>query len=127
MNVPDLEFIVVIQPHTEAGRNWLAKRMMPKNSMCNGVVVRAVDSASRLGAEAVADGLRTRVWSTCTHSRKPDLASCRAKSPSRNRFADGLALLPQRLCASYLFNWSFSPMMAAALSNTSVMSNQNSL
>ena len=55
---PDIEFIVVAQPHTTAGRKWLAERMVPKNEMWSGVVVRSVECASRLGDEAVANGLR---------------------------------------------------------------------
>ena len=58
MNFPDIEFIVVAQPHTTAGRKWLSERMMPKNEMWSGVVVRSVECANRLGDEAVADGLR---------------------------------------------------------------------
>jgi hypothetical protein len=57
MNVPDIEFVVVLQPHTTAGRKWLAERMMPKNNMFSGVVVRSVKCASHLGNEAVAAGL----------------------------------------------------------------------
>lgn len=58
MNVPDIEFVVVLQPHTTAGRKWLAERMMPKNDMFSGVVVRSVECANHLGNEAVAAGLR---------------------------------------------------------------------
>jgi hypothetical protein len=59
MNLPDIEFFVVALPHTTAGRKWIADRMMePKNSMWSGVAVRSVEAASRLGDEAVADGLR---------------------------------------------------------------------
>jgi hypothetical protein len=58
MTVPDIEFLVVAQPHTTAGRKWLARRMMPENEMWSGVVVRSVDGAARLGDEAVADGLK---------------------------------------------------------------------
>ena len=58
MNIPDLEFIVVLQPHTEAGRKWLAERMMRRNDMFSGVVVRSVECANLLGDEAVAAGLR---------------------------------------------------------------------
>jgi sigma54-dependent transcription regulator len=58
MNVPDIEFTVILQPHTTAGREWLAQRMMAKNDMVNGVVVRSVECASLLGDEAVAAGLR---------------------------------------------------------------------
>jgi hypothetical protein len=57
MNFPDIEFIVVAHPHTTAGRRWLSERMMPKNDMWSGVVVRSVECADRLGDEAVADGL----------------------------------------------------------------------
>jgi hypothetical protein len=48
---------VVLQPHTTAGRKWLAERMLPKNNMFNGVVVRSVECANHLGNEAVAAGL----------------------------------------------------------------------
>jgi len=58
MNVPDLEFTVIIQPHTTAGRKWLAERMMRRNDMFSGVVVRSVECANLLGDEAVAGGLR---------------------------------------------------------------------
>jgi hypothetical protein len=58
MIVPDIEFLVIMKPNTEGGRNWLAKRMMPENSMWNGVVVRSVECANHLANEAVADGLR---------------------------------------------------------------------
>jgi hypothetical protein len=58
MNVPDIEFVVILQPHTTAGRRWLAERMMPKNEMFSGVVVRSVECANDLADEAVADGLR---------------------------------------------------------------------
>jgi sigma54-dependent transcription regulator len=58
MNVPDLEFTVVIHSHTTAGRKWLADRMMRKNDMFSGVVVRSVECANLLGDEAVAAGLR---------------------------------------------------------------------
>jgi hypothetical protein len=58
MIVPDLEFTVAIHAHTEAGRNWLAQRMMRKNDMFSGVVVRSVECANLLGDEAVAEGLR---------------------------------------------------------------------
>jgi hypothetical protein len=58
MNVPDIEFVVVVHPHTTAGRKWLADRMIPKNEMWSGVVVRSIECASRLGDEAVAYGLR---------------------------------------------------------------------
>ena len=58
MHVPDLEFTVVVQSHTEAGRKWLAQRMMRKNDMFSGVVVRSVECANLLGDEAVATGLR---------------------------------------------------------------------
>jgi hypothetical protein len=37
---------------------WLAERMMPKNEMFSGVVVRSVECANVLADEAVADGLR---------------------------------------------------------------------
>jgi hypothetical protein len=57
MNVPDLEFTVIIQPHTTAGRKWLAGRMMAKNDMFGGAVVRTVECARLLTDEAVADGL----------------------------------------------------------------------
>lgn len=58
MNVPDVEFVVILQPHTTAGRKWLAERMMRKNDMFSGVVVRSVECANLLGNEAVAAGLR---------------------------------------------------------------------
>jgi hypothetical protein len=58
MLLPDIEFHVIALPHTEAGRNWIAKRMMANNSMFSGVVVRSVECAGNLGREAVADGLR---------------------------------------------------------------------
>ena len=58
MNFPDIEFIVIAQPHTTAGRSWLAKRMAPLNDMWSGVAVRSVECANRLGDEAVAEGLR---------------------------------------------------------------------
>jgi hypothetical protein len=58
MIVADLEFTVVIHSHTEAGRKWLGQRMMRKNDMFSGVVVRSVECAEALGNEAVAAGLR---------------------------------------------------------------------
>jgi hypothetical protein len=58
MNIPDVEFLVLVQPHTTAGRKWLADRMMPKNDMFSGVMVRSVECANSLGDEAVAAGLR---------------------------------------------------------------------
>lgn len=58
MNVPDLEFTVIIQPHTTAGRKWLAERMTAKNDMFSGAAVRSVQCANLLGDEAVAAGLR---------------------------------------------------------------------
>jgi hypothetical protein len=58
MIVPHIEFIVVAQAHTTAGRKWLADRMMPRNDMWSGIVIRSVECANRPGDEAVADGLR---------------------------------------------------------------------
>jgi hypothetical protein len=58
MNIPDIEFHVVALPHTTAGRNWLAKRIMANNDMFSGVAVRSVECANQLGDEAVAEGLR---------------------------------------------------------------------
>ncbi len=58
MLLPDIEFHVIALPHTEAGRNWIAKRMMATNSMFSGAVLRSVECAENLGDEAVADGLR---------------------------------------------------------------------
>ena len=58
MNIPDVEFHVIALPHTTAGRTWLAKRMMATNDMFTGVAVRSVECATRLGDEAVAEGLR---------------------------------------------------------------------
>jgi hypothetical protein len=58
MIVPDLEFTVGVHAHTEAGRKWLAQRMMAKNDMFSGAVVRSVECANALGDEAVAGGLR---------------------------------------------------------------------
>jgi hypothetical protein len=57
MNVPDLDFVVVLQPHTGAGRKWLAERMLPENDMFSGVVVRSIGCAAVLGDEAVSAGL----------------------------------------------------------------------
>jgi hypothetical protein len=57
MNIPDIEFAVILQAHTTAGRKWLDERMMRQNDMFNGVVVRSVEHANRLGTEAVAAGL----------------------------------------------------------------------
>jgi hypothetical protein len=58
MHVPDIEFHVIALPHTEAGRKWLADRMMPHNAMFSGVAVRSVECANNLGNEAIVDGLR---------------------------------------------------------------------
>ena len=55
--IPDIDFMVVATAHTTAGRKWLAERMLPENEMWSGVVVRSLDHASRLGDEAVVDGL----------------------------------------------------------------------
>jgi hypothetical protein len=55
--LPDIDFTIVATAHTTAGRKWLAERMPPENEMWSGVVVRSLDHASRLGDEAVVDGL----------------------------------------------------------------------
>jgi hypothetical protein len=57
LTIPDINFVVVAQAHTTAGRKWLAKRMMPVNDMRSGVVASSVDHAGQLGNEAVRDGL----------------------------------------------------------------------
>lgn len=58
INFPDVEFIVVAQAHTTAGRKWIAERMMAHNDMWSGVVLRSTEVANQLGNEAVAAGLR---------------------------------------------------------------------
>jgi hypothetical protein len=68
MNIPDLEFLVLVQPHTTAGRKWLAERMMPRNDMFSGVMVRSVECANRLGDEAVAV-YEFQAWSRPIRSR----------------------------------------------------------
>jgi hypothetical protein len=69
MSVPDIEFVVVLQPHTTAGRKWLAERMMPKNNMFSGAVVRSVECASHLGMRLWLPGCSYRAWLKFIRSR----------------------------------------------------------
>jgi hypothetical protein len=55
-NRPDIEFVVVLQGHSAAGRKWIEDRIIPKDDTWSGVVVQPRHAAA-LGDQAVLDGL----------------------------------------------------------------------
>jgi hypothetical protein len=59
---PDIEFVVLLQAHSVAGRKWLQENVICKDDMWSGVVVRP-STARYLGDQAVADGLWISGWS----------------------------------------------------------------
>jgi hypothetical protein len=59
---PDIEFVVVVQAHSAAGRKWIEERIIPRDDTWSGVVVQPRHAAF-LGDQAVADGLWISGWS----------------------------------------------------------------